>query len=178
MEGESMPAADFHDSDSDRLLEEYDEAMFEAWTEYHRAVPASHIQGAPPAFLVEKYCKPVRVGRNYTTDADVNLYHEEDVLAVFTGKGADPEAVKAWADHKAALRAAPVVRVGCTVKWLEWGDSFLGGVRKRPVERLVGDCMVSVKGQLATITLPNGKTFRKKLNSAGFSFHGGSVMEN
>ncbi|MBB2154797.1 hypothetical protein HLH33_00485 [Gluconacetobacter diazotrophicus] len=170
-----MPAADFHDSE--QHMQDCDDAI-EAMYEYDRAVPASHIERAPPAFLIEKYCKPVRVGRNYQTQEAVNLYHPEDVFSAFKGKGANPEAVKAWADHKAAMKAAPVVHAGCTVKWLEWGDSFIGGVRKRPVRCLVGDCTVSVKGQLATITLPDGKTFRKKLDSVGFSFYGGSVIEN
>jgi hypothetical protein len=194
MEGESMPAADSHDThDSERLLEEYERATskkmrlsdeYERATSkkmcvYRRAVPASYIVGAPPVFLIEKYCTHVSVGRNYRTFEDVKLYHVEDVFAVFAGPRANPEAVKAWADHKAARKSAPVVHVGCTVRWSEWETPFVVTKKmERSVNHRVSGCTVSVKGQFATITLPDGKTFRKRLNSAGFDFEGGSVVES
>ena len=59
---------------------------------------------------------------------------------------------------------------GAIVAWLEWG-----GTRKRPIasEKTAAGCTVKYKGgAFCTVTLPNGKTMRKKLSTKGFSING------
>lgn len=70
------------------------------------------------------------------------------------------------ASKKARERASEgEVHRRCTVQWLEW---FGKGVR--PEEHRVEGATVRVKGCFATVTLPDGDTFRKKLGATGFSF--------
>lgn len=59
------------------------------------------------------------------------------------------------------------IHENCTVKWLEWF-----GTRKNPKasEESAEGCRVAVKGQTATITKPNGGSFKKRLSTRGFSF--------
>lgn len=56
------------------------------------------------------------------------------------------------------------------VKWLEWPPYKYGGRPGQPVEHQASDCQVVVKGSTATVALPNGKSFRKRLSTAGFEF--------
>lgn len=98
-----------------------------------------------------------------------DFYRPDSVKKQVEVLGADRIAeivAAAKARRKAASRVT--VHEDCRVEWLEWM-----GTRKRPYpeERSVDGCTVSVKGNTATITLPNGAVFTKRLTTTGFSFH-------
>lgn len=144
-------------------------------------VPASKIDGGVPASLVEKYCRPSDVRYCPEARADVKMYDEVYVKATFglierKRFAANAEAIKAFADYKAAKKAAPIVHTGCTVEWLEWLSAFDSSKKEYKKHRVAG-CTVSVKGQFASITLPDGTTFRKKIGAAGFSFNVGTTQQ-
>jgi hypothetical protein len=56
---------------------------------------------------------------------------------------------------------------GCRVQWRQWY-----GFPERPwcVERVEDGCEVEVRGSMATVRLPDGKTIRKRVTSRGFSW--------
>lgn len=75
---------------------------------------------------------------------------------------ATDEGQQALANARAPREAVTYQDV--TVEWLEWSGS-----RKHPkaTERTAGGCTVTIKGQMATITLPDGGTMRKRLTTRG-----------
>lgn len=135
-------------------------------------VPASKIPGIP-ASLVKEYCWPKEwhhCSKNYNR---VDFFDPAEVRAIFGLEESEDyevneEAVEALANYKKQKKEQPVVYKNCKVEWLDWS----GGTLKRPVaeEMIELGCTVSVKGQTATITLPNGRTLIKRLKTRGFSF--------
>lgn len=133
-------------------------------------VPASKIPGVPAA-LVRKFC---RVGEWHHTSKAYNrtpFYDPAEVRALFGLESsedytADPAAVAALAAHKAGAGAADT-HTDCRVEWIEWSGSL-----KRPhaTEMTADGCTVSVKGQTATVTFPDGRTMAKRLTTNGFRF--------
>lgn len=56
------------------------------------------------------------------------------------------------------------------VRWLEWPKFKYGGRSGKPTEHYATECQVNVKGVTATITLPSGESFTKRLSTSGFEF--------
>ncbi|MDE2098383.1 MAG: hypothetical protein KGL39_14105 [Patescibacteria group bacterium] len=95
----------------------------------------------------------------------ISIAREEDVSNL------DPEAVAEAQENLAAIRRFDWDRKGdqqqfngCSVEWLEWSGS-----RNRPVctNRSANGCVVKIKGQTATITLPTGEVVTKRLATRG-----------
>ena len=63
--------------------------------------------------------------------------------------------------------AETLVYERCRVQWRDWY-----GFPDRPscVERVEDHCRVEVCGSMATVRLPSGKVFRKRLASRGFGW--------
>lgn len=89
-----------------------------------------------------------------------NFYSTDDV---------EEYADKLRAAIKRHREAKAVVYDDCTVKWLEWY-----GTRSHPraTECSAQHAQVVVKGQTATITLEDGTTFVKRLQTRGFWYYG------
>ena len=132
--------------------------------------PASKIPGVP-AVLVKKFCRPDEWHHSSKAYNRVNFYNPAEVRAIFGLEAsedfnADPRAVAALADHKAGGAGSETL-LNCRVDCIEWTGSL-----KRPTAtvRSAEGCTVVVKGQTATITLPNGQTLTKRLTTRGFHF--------
>lgn len=133
-------------------------------------LPASKIGRGIPASLIARHVGHEEWHHSSKHFNEVRFYDPARVLAAFgvephPDHEPDPEAIAALAAHKAARADAPNVHTGCTVEWLDWG-----GTRKHPrayPQRATG-CTVAIKGQTATITLPSGSTFQKRLTTNGF----------
>jgi hypothetical protein len=142
-------------------------------------VPASKAARGVPASLVHKWCPPAEwhhTGARYRQTA---FFDPHQVSVAFgleppcgseeCGCAPDQRAIAALERYRQERRAEPNVQKlhGCTVEWLEWA-----GTRKRPrpVERRAEGATIEVKGGTATVTLPDGTTFRKRLNTTGFRF--------
>lgn len=144
-------------------------------------VPASKIRGVPAA-LVERHCRAAEWHHSSKAYNRVNFYDPDLVRAAFgldhdhvcdaecehgCSYRADPAAIAALAAHKNDRKAAAAVHENCTVEWIDW----IGSLRRpKAIERREAGCTVTVKGQTATITLPNGSTLTKRLSTRGFSF--------
>jgi hypothetical protein len=92
-------------------------------------------------------------------------YFDLEVCREYFGSDVGKAAMATW---KAARKAvAVVVHENQTVAWLEWG-----GTRSHPKadKREVAGCVVTIKGNTATITPPTGKPFQKRVTTRGFSF--------
>lgn len=103
----------------------------------------------------------------------VDFYDPTEVRATFgleqhEDYEADPRAVAALAAHKSGAKSLPEVFTNCRVEWIEWGGSLK---HPKATKMAAEGCTVSVKGQTASITLPDGKTLTKRLTTNGFSFH-------
>jgi len=134
-------------------------------------VPASKIKGVP-AELVRQFCQPVEWHHSSSWYNRVDFYDPEEVRATFglepsAGVNPDPEAVAALAKWRESRKVKPNIYRNCRVEWIDWI-----GTRRHPkaIERVAEGCTVAIKGQTATITLPDGTTFRKRLGANGFSF--------
>lgn len=131
--------------------------------------PASKIAGIP-AVLIAKF---MPVGEWHHTSKTFNrtrFYNPNHVRIVF---GLDP-AADGWEPSPEAVNALacardlfPTLHLRQTVTWIEWAGSFKNA---KPVHRHESGCTVSVKGQTATVTLPNGGQLVKRLATRGFSF--------
>jgi hypothetical protein len=136
---------------------------------YERGLrPASQVDSRLSARLVEKFCTAAEWHHSSKNFNRVNFYDVAEVLATFglavhEDYPADPAAV-------AALAAPKVETVidACTVRWLDWS-----GTKKHPkaTERSAENCRVSV-GATATVTLPDGSCFQKRVTTRGFRFGG------
>lgn len=132
-----------------------------------------------PAELVKKY---VSTGEWHHTSGwynRVDYYSLREIKIVFGleptptdeaddefGREPKPEAAAALAAWKPA-KIETDVQENCTVEWIEWSGS-----RNYPkaTKRCEENCTVAVKSQTATITLPCGTVFTKRLSTRGFSF--------
>ncbi len=134
-------------------------------------VPASKIKGVP-ASLVKQYCTYSEWHHSSKFYNKVEFYNPVYVRATFGLEpheeyAPDPEAIKALVDSKAKKRQMEERFEKCRVVWLEWG-----GTRKHPSAKTLieFDASVSVLGKSATVTLADGKSFVKRLDTKGFSF--------
>lgn len=133
-------------------------------------VPASKIPGVPAA-LVRQYARPAEWHHTSKAYNRTDFYWPGDVRALFglesnEDQAPDPRAVAALAAWKQS-QGSVQIHEHCRVEWLEWDGSL-----RRPtcIECAAEDCRVEVKGQTATVALPDGRTFRKRLATRGFSF--------
>lgn len=133
-------------------------------------VPASKIKQVPNE-LIRQFVMEQEWHHTSKYFRCTDMYCKEEVLAVFGIKRssvyeANPEAIKALREYKHPKPDTEITEhKKCTVKWLEWGKRG-----RAPKERQASACVVVVKGQTATVKLPNGQTFKKRLNTNGFSF--------
>ena len=131
-------------------------------------VPASYIKQVP-AKLIKDFLPRDEWHHSSKFYNKVNFYSRSRVLAVFgliqsDEYDADPRAIKALADFK-KTKKSPVELNDCRVKWLEWYGS-----KKRPKcrEKEAAHCTLKLKGQTATVTLPNGQELIKRFSTNGF----------
>jgi len=154
---------------SERAMEAYEQGL----------LPASKIHSTLPAYLVERYCQPDSWHHTSNRFNETNFFNPEIVLRTFglipfssssCGEEEDdpfnPEAAEALALLKPS-RSKKETFTGCRVEWLEWV-----GTRVHPqcIEKIAENCTVEIKGVTATITLPSGKIFKKRVKTKGFSF--------
>lgn len=139
---------------------------------YNRGLcPASKIKEIP-AKLVRKFATPDEwhhtSGRYNRTD----FFNPTEVYAIFGLEAhedfdQDPKAIAALAAWRSAQKnASSIVYENCDVRWIEWSGSR--NFRKSQAMSLSG-CRVEVKGHTATITHPTFGTFKKRLETHGFS---------
>ena len=135
-------------------------------------VPASKIPGVPAA-LVKEFCSPSEWHHTSMHFNRTNFYDRDEVLAIF-GKiahedyEADPDAIEALKSYRKTKAAEDVkVHENQTVEWAEWSGSRAHRVCK---DKICSGCTVAVKGSTATITLPTGGTFQKRIKTTGFRF--------
>lgn len=138
---------------------------------YHSGLrPASKIPGVPAA-LVRRFCSPSEWHHASKAYNKVQFYDPSEVRATFgleTHEDVEPnsEAVAAlasWGATKAKIESYP----NCHVEWIDWAGSLR---HPSATQRKADNCQVVVKGQTATITLPNGRSFIKRLKTRGFWF--------
>lgn len=134
-------------------------------------VPASKIKGVP-AHLIRQFVEPAEWHHTSSRYNSTNFFNTIEVQAAFGLEPSDdyevnPEAVTALAAWKFGQKSDGIIHENCKVEWLEWA-----GTRNHPkaTRQTADGCTVSVKGQTATITLPDGKSFVKRLKTNGFSF--------
>lgn len=134
-------------------------------------VPASKVLGVPADF-VRSHCYYVEWHHASSRYNRVEFYDPIEVRATFglishPDYEPDSDAIEALRAWKASRKAAAEVYEDCEVEWLEWS-----GTRNHPRcdERRETGCRVEVKGKTATITLPSGQSFKKRLTTNGFSF--------
>lgn len=134
-------------------------------------VPASKVPGVPAA-LVAEHCRAAEWHHSSKNFNRVNFYNPAEVRATFgldahPDFDADPRALAALAEYKRSRSRGPELLTNCRVEWIEWG-----GTLRRPtaIARSAEGCTVAVKGQTATITLPDGRLLTKRLSTRGFSF--------
>lgn len=137
------------------------------------ALDAAGLSGLPVAF-VRWAAAALGADEWHHTSKRFNktdFYDLEEVAAELLASGDErllpplSEMMARWRQERAAGRTETVHR-GATVRWLEW-PARRGA---RPVEREESGCVVVVRGASATITLPGGQQFVKRLDTAGFSF--------
>lgn len=140
--------------------------------DYSRSVNAADAEarGLFPASVVAKRLRvPVAVVRAAGSDEwhhvsswyrRIEYYDEARVREWLE----TPEGQEALAAARAATvesRVIPAARV----TWLEWSGS-----RRHPraTEYSAAPCRVELRGQTAYVTLPDGKSFRKRITTHGF----------
>lgn len=122
-----------------------------------------------PAELVKRFVGTSEWHHSSKFYNRVDYYDVAEIRQVFgLDPAADfeinPEAAAALAAWKPA-KADAAIHHGCTVEWIEWS-----GTRNYPRadERRAENCTIAIKGQTATITLPDGATLTKRLKTRGF----------
>jgi hypothetical protein len=135
--------------------------------------PASKIPGVPAA-LVRQYCRPDEWHHTSARYNETNFYDVAEVRAVFGLEKSnqydpDPAAIAALKAHKAHNKAkkAEEVLTNCEVTWLSWSGSARN---PKATEHRASGCTVQLRGNTATVILPSGKSFRKRLTTRGFSY--------
>ena len=147
-------------------------AGYDGFSKSNNALDAE-AQGLLPASILAKQMRlPVAV----IIEAGASEWHHTSSWFNRTDyySRADVEEFLATDEGQEALASArrprQVVRhENCRVAWLEW----VGTTRRsrRPVEHRVDGCVVVEKGLSATVTLPDGQTFRKLQKTHGFWYH-------
>jgi hypothetical protein len=133
-------------------------------------VPASKIKGVP-GDLIRAHCTCEEWHHSSKAFNIVEFYDPAVVRATFglealDGYDANPRAVAALAQRKTSKA---VTHSNCTVRWLEWSGSF---ANPKCTQRESAGCTVTVKGQTATVKIPTGLVFTKRLTTRGFYFQG------
>lgn len=130
-------------------------------------VPASKIKGIP-GDLIRAHCNCEEWHHSSKGFNIVEFYDPAVVRATFGLEGGDanPRAVAALAKRKLSKA---VTHNRCTVRWLEWSGSF---ANPKCTQREEYGCTVMVKGMTATIKVPTGLVFTKRLTTRGFYFQG------
>lgn len=137
-------------------------------------LPASKIKQVPTALIEQfvRYSEWHHSSKNYNR---VKFYDPTLVLATFGLVAADdecgnpipasPQAIAALTAYKAGMKSQGETHHDCTIEWIEWSGSL-----KRPTakNRKETGCTVTIKGQTATIALPNGEIMTKRLSTRGF----------
>jgi predicted transcriptional regulator len=122
---------------------------------------------------VKEFCKPCEHHHTSSWFNCTNYYEETDLLLAAQGEQ-DPERFDGEKEEAYALlkkmRAFNVKSDARTfaaakVKWLEWSGSR---AHPKATEMIAENIQVTVKGQFATLHLPNGD-LRKKIDARGFS---------
>lgn len=150
-----------------------------AATAYRKGLlPASKIKRIP-GHLIRLYCKPEESHDCSKKYGSVPFYDIRKVRATFAFLRSDewpanPAAVEALAAHRQAMSRQSATFTGCRVTWIEWSGT---GYRRKPNQRSESDCKVQVGHRIATITLPGGRTFIKRLDTQGFSYEPGERVE-
>jgi len=134
-------------------------------------LPASKIKGVPAA-LIDAHCRYEEWHHSSKHFNRVKFYDPGRVRATFGLEPseewpADPLAVAALAAHKAASKSVGEVYHNCRVEWIEWGGTLR---QPKAYPQVAEGCTVAVKGQTASITLPDGGNLTKRLTTNGFSF--------
>lgn len=131
-------------------------------------VPASKV-GRVPAALVRQFCKPESWHHTSKNFNKTEFFDPAQVHAIFgvvpnEMYEPNPGAVRALAEWKQGRKASmSVTHENQVVEWIDWY-----GKRAHP-RKQVG-CLVVVKGQTATVTLPDGRKMVKRVATRGFSF--------
>ena len=136
-------------------------------------VPASKIKGISAA-LVQKFCRYEEWHHSSGFYNRVKFYCPLCVTIIFgkvPGKcedhgvcECDPQAVEALAQSQAV---ESYLLKDQYVEWIEWTGS-----RKHPKAnpRIAENCTIVIKGQTATVYLPDDSRMTKRLTTNGFSF--------
>lgn len=136
-------------------------------------MPASKIGHGIPAELIQKYCRYIEWHHCSSRFNIVEFYDPEKVLATFglitrEDYESNPEAIAALKKYKEDKKKKEVKTYeNCTIEWLEWG-----GTRKHPTAtecRAEGATVTHDGGQFVKIKLVDGREFKKKIYSNGFS---------
>jgi hypothetical protein len=125
--------------------------------------PASKIKGIP-ASLINEYCYPSEWHHSSKNYNKVNFYDPDDVRKTFNN---NPDAILALQNYKNNMKNSGTVYENSTVQWIRWEGSL-----KHPKAVICNakGCKVIVKGLSATVTLPYGNSFIKRLSTKGFIF--------
>ena len=132
-------------------------------------VPASKILSIPTK-LIKKYCKYAESHHTSKHFNMTNFYNEKYVRAIFGLDASDvydsvPDAVQELKKYKENSKEAAKIYEKCQVEWLDWS----GSRRHRQCKDMSAtNCKVSIKKETATITLPDGSSFQKRLSTNGF----------
>jgi hypothetical protein len=139
--------------------------------------PASRTLSGVSATLIARFCEAAEWHHSSGWYNTVDFYDCHQAAVTF-GKAEpcdDPDcdcapnasAIAALAESKTKRAEPATLLTNQTVEWIDWS-----GTRNHPkaTERKESGCTVAVKGKTATITLPNGTTFTKRLTTNGFAF--------
>lgn len=121
-----------------------------------------------PSSLVEKFCRYEEWHHTSSHYNSTKFYVREYVRATFgleisANYDSDPAAIAELDEYNNRQK----IMTDCRVEWLEWA-----GTRKRPTctKRQADGCTVEIRKNTATVTLPDGQTFKKRLQTKGFEF--------
>lgn len=136
-------------------------------------VPASKVDRRIPVALVTRYCRAAEwhhASKHYNR---VDFYDPGAVLAIFGIESSadyepDPLAIAALHEWRKSKREyLSTILEDATVEWLEWSGSLR---RPRAIERKAEGRRITIKGQTATIELPDGGRLVKRIHTNGFRF--------
>lgn len=149
-------------------------AGYHGYSKSNNAIQAEK-EGKFPASVVAKKLKiPTALVKEMLRPCEWHhtskWYNSTDYYDLDSAQGflESAEGSVALAEFKSrAKQAREQVYENCEVAWLEWVGS-----RRRPraKEHAAKKARVVVKGQSAMVTLATGETFRKRLDTNGFSF--------
>jgi len=160
-----MAGYDYHAGMSNNAVDAYERGL----------LPASKIKPVP-AKLIREYVRAAEWHHTSKWYNATDMFDPDEVLAVFGIKESEDyapnpraiEALKEWKEKRSKeKKTGGKTYKNCRVRWLEWYGS-----KRHPYasEKEATGCTVVVKGQTATILLPNDRKIIKRLFTNGFSF--------